>query len=527
MSIFDKVYASPSWLYAKLKLQIQPCEYILTRFLFLRALAFVYLMAYLGLAFQARALFGEKGILPAPLFINRVISFYGEPLETFFKIPSLFLWHFSDFSLSFFVWLGVGLSILALIGVTNSILYFALWFIYLSFVNIGQVFYGYGWESLLLETGFLAIFLCPTFAIHPFSKKTPPPIPVIWLLRWVLFRVILGAGLIKVRGDTCWLDLTCMNFHYETQPVPNPLSWYLHKIPQFLHKFEVAFTHFIELIAIWFIFGPRRLRLIAGFLQAVFQFTLIISGNLSWLNYITLVLCISCFDDAFLLRLAPARLVLGKLKSYLDSIYPLLTVTRVHRLVLTSLTALVLILSIQPVLNLFSSHQYMNASFDSFHLVNTYGAFGSITKERMEVVLEGTNETEIKPNTQWIEYGFKCKPGDLYRMPCLMSPYHYRMDWQMWFAAMSSYHDHPWIISFVSKLLKNDKDTLGLIAKNPFPNSPPRFIRAEWYYYQFTSFEERKTTGAYWKRTRMQSYLPPLWLEHPSLQAFLKKQGWE
>jgi hypothetical protein len=382
-----------------------------------------------------------------------------------------------------------------------------LWVFYLSFMNVGQTFYSFGWESLLLEVGFLAIFLG--------SSDTSPPTVIIWLLRWVLFRLMFGAGLIKLRADPCWKDLTCMFYHYETQPLPNPLSWFFHRLPPLVHKGAVLFNHFVEVIVPFGFFSPLRIICyIAGGFTILFQTLLILSGNLSWLNYITLLLCVPCFDDAFLSKFIPIKI---------PEIEPM---SGIREGILIAFTAGILLLSIKPTMNLFSRRQLMNSSFEPFHLVNTYGAFGSVTRERMEIIFEGTEDLYPSISTKWKEYEFKAKPGDVKKMPRIVAPYHYRLDWLMWFAAMSDYRHYPWLLNFSAKLLKNDPQTLSLIGKNPFPNVPPKYVRAELYLYRFTTPEEKKKTGQWWNRTRVAGYLPPLSLDNEGFQEALKDMGW-
>ncbi|MBI3558250.1 MAG: lipase maturation factor family protein [Deltaproteobacteria bacterium] len=478
-------------------------QYILTRFCFQRALAFVYFIGFLILVNQGLPLLGAQGLLPFKNFLKRV-RFWDSP-SLFFAVGS------SDRAFRALAWLGLGLSVVALTGVSDShgmavstLVWLSLWVLYLSFVNIGQTFYGFGWETLLLETAFLAIFLG--------SNDSEPPVAVFWLLRWVLFRVMFGAGLIKLRGDPCWRDLTCMNYHYETQPIPNPLSYYLHRLPEKVHKFSVLFTHFVELIVPFGLFGPGAVRWVAGGLTLFFQLSLILSGNLSWLNYITLVLTIACFDD--------------RLLGYIFSFHHAVPATMgwVHVGVLGALGVLIFMLSIKPTINLFSRRQIMNTSFEPLHLVNTYGAFGSITRDRMELVIEGTSDSVATPQTRWLEYEFKAKPGNPARRLPIVSPYHYRLDWQMWFAAMSGYENHPWILNLLAKLLRGDARVLGLMAHNPFPNSPPRLVRVRRYYYCFTELGDK--SGHPWQRALVGEYLRPLSLHDQNFLAVLRDMQW-
>lgn len=478
-------------------------EYWFARFLFFRLLGLIYLIAFLVAANQFVPLLGKGGIFPVKDFLGALSDYFGPGGAPFWEAPSIFWLDASDVWLQAIAYLGVGLSLLVVLGWADAILFFILWVLYLSFVNVGQLFYGYGWEALLLETGFLAIFFAPLWDPSPFSKKAPPGKVMVWLLRWVLFRVMFGAALIKLRGDPCWRDLTCLDYHFETQPLPNPLSWYFNQLPHLILKMGVLFNHLAELVAPWMILGPRRLRHLGALIMIAFQMTLIFSGNLSWLNYLTIALCLSCFDDRFLQFLFPQRIR--------QRVYDLTVEGRTSRLrrgVQYGLALLVFILSIQPVLNLISPQQAMNLSYNPLHLVNTYGAFGSVTKSRREIILEGTSDEKPDESAQWLEYEFKCKPGDVRRAPCVVSPYHYRLDWQMWFAAMGDVRQSPWVIRLVEKLLEGDEKILGLMGKNPFPEKPPKFIRAQLYEYRMTRFKDHSPD--WWRREKIGTFLPPL-----------------
>jgi hypothetical protein len=464
-------------------------DYWYSRFVFERALAAIYLAAFLCAANQFLPLLGERGLLPFTNFV-RVVPFRSS--------PSLFYLLQSDAAVRTAAWLGVGLSVLALTGYPQrlgtlpaAIVWGLLWVLYLSFVNVGQTFYGFGWESLLLETGFFAIFLGG-------STATPNAL-LVWILRWTLFRVMFGAGLIKLRGDPCWRDLTCLNYYFETQPIPNPLSWYFHWLPASIHRAGVAFNHVVELGVPFLYFAPQPVAAIGGLLTIAFQLVLIVSGNLSWLNWITIVLCIPTLDDRWW--------------SWLPIAAPSLDVaSTMHRVVIAALAVLVVVLSVGPAVNMLSSRQVMNTSFNTIHLVNTYGAFGSITRQRHEIVIEGASDAVIGDATVWRPYEFKGKPGDPSRPPPQIAPYHLRLDWLMWFAAFSTPSQHPWFSSLLVKLLEGDRAVIGLLGTNPFPDSPPRWIRAMYYEYKFTTAEERRRTGQWWTRRPVAVYMPAVTL---------------
>jgi hypothetical protein len=485
----------------------------LTRFVFLRALGFIYGVAFLVLRQQWRGLLGSHGILPAARFLERLRG-----RVSFFDLPTLFLWGASDAVLSLGCSLGLCLSLAVLLGIENALVMAALWALYMSFCHIGQVFYGYGWEMLLLEAGFLAIFLCPVASVLPLRSRVAPAPVTLWALRWLLFRVMFGAGLIKLRGDACWRDLSCLAYHYETQPVPSPVSWLLHQAPLWFHQLGVAWNHVVELIAPWLLLGPRRARLVGGALVVLFQAILIVSGNLSFLNWLTIAVALACFDDGVLERCLPQRL--GARARALESTRQSSTA----QLVVSVALALVIgVLSVGPVLNMLSPGQAMNTSFDPFELVNSYGAFGSVGKVRREVIVQGTRDAQ-PDGARWREYGFHCKPGDVLRRPCLITPYHYRLDWQMWFAALGNVAREPWLLRFVYELLRGEPEVRALLASDPFGSRPPRFIRAELYEYRFSKLSEHG--AAWWHRERVATYFRPLSLDDAELREALRARGW-
>src|SRR5213596_672888 len=347
-------------------------SYWLTRFVILRLLGFVYAVAFLVAAQQLVPLVGEHGLTPANHFLASVETQLGSRNAGMLQVPTLFWLGISDHGMLIFAWAGFALSLVVLAGYANAIIVGILWAMYMSIVHIGQIWYGYGWEIQLLETGFLSIFLCPLLDGRPFPKCRPP-ILVIWLFRWLGFRIMVGAGLIKLRGDPCWRDLTCMYYHYETQPIPSPISRYLHFAPHWFHKFETAWNHFVELVVPWFSFGPRLARHIAGVLLVTFQIFLIISGNLSFLNYLTIIPFLACFDDTLLRRVLSQTLVTRAEKAAAAP-----RPSRINNMIALALSIVIVYLSVAPVLNLVSGRQLMNYSFEPLDLVNTDGAFGTV-----------------------------------------------------------------------------------------------------------------------------------------------------
>lgn len=472
-------------------------EYWIARFLIQRGLALVYFIGFWVAVQQFRPLLGENGLLPVPQFLQAV---------GFREAPSLFHFYYSDRFLAVVAWLGVMLSAAALLGISergptwvSALVWFCLWALYLSIVNVGQIFYSFGWESLLLEAGFLAVLLG--------SFRSATPILIIFLMRWLVFRLEFGAGLIKLRGDSCWRELTCMDYHHETQPMPNPLSWFFHHLPLWAHRMEVAGNFFVQLVVPWGLFFPQPIAGITGILIIATQGWLMLSGNYSWLNFITIILAFSAFSNAQLHRVLP----------FLQAPQNLLRHT-MHEWSVLLLSAAVVVMSYWPVRNLFSRRQMMNASFNPYHLVNTYGAFGSVTKERYEIILQGTADDGPPETAEWKDYEFKGKPSDPMRRPPQFAPYHLRLDWLMWFAAMRphyNYYQHPWFLALVEKILMNDAAALSLLRTNPFAEKPPAKVRALLYHYHFTSPEERRRTGAWWHWEPAGEYLPPVGLKKP------------
>ncbi len=490
-------------------------SYVLTRFVLLRWLGLVYSAAFLSTALQYRALIGPRGLLPAKMVVDTLLGEHsGSAVGAAREAPSLFLWTgASDAAIGAVAWTGVALSLLVFAGVTNAVVLVILWLLYLSIVNVGSVFYGYGWEIQLLETGLLAAFLCPVRDVRPFPASPPPAIPV-WLFRWLIVRVMLGAGLIKLRGDACWRDLTCLRYHYETQPIPGPLSPYFHRLPNWVHTGGVLVNHLVEVLAPFGAFGPKWPRRVAGCAFVAFQLVLIVSGNLSFLNWLTIVPAIACFDDEDLARVLPRPLV-----EYARARTTRAGPTKPALWVAGGYAMVVGILSINPISNLVSSSQSMNRSFDPLHVVNTYGAFGSVERQRYEVIVQGSDADDPFEEEAYRDYELPCKPGPVDRKLCWITPYHRRLDWQMWFLPFGQADQNPWFIHFVTKILDGDPVIREQLAKDPFGGKPPRWVRAELYSYRYS--EGR----AVWEREHVLNYLRPVGRSDRALARYIAAYG--
>ena len=490
-------------------------EYCLTRFLLLRLLGSVYLVAFWVAVRQLPALIGADGLTPVGLFFERVVTHYGGTWEAFREMPSVFWLNHSDAALLAVAWLGVVLSAVVVLGYANGVMLLVLWASYLSIVHVGQEWYGYGWEIQLPETGFLAVFLVPLWDGRPWTQRSPP-ILVIWLYRWLLFRVMFGAGMIKLRGDDAWADLTALYYHFETQPIPNALSRWYHFLPRWILQSGVLFNHAVELVMPWLLFGPRRIRHGAGIAIVVFHLLIISSGNLSFLNWLTLVPAVACFDDRFWGRICPP---LGRRREQVQPVP--------SRFMMGAggvLACVVVALSLAPARNLMLPGQRMNSSFNAPKLVNTYGNFGSVGRERYTVVFEGTTAARLDHQTEWIAYPYWALPVALDEIPPQIAPYQPHFDWQMWFAAMGTYQRYPWTLNLVWKLLHNDPTAVRLFGDNPFASEPPRYVRAVLYRYEFVP--ATRESQRIWDRTPVDLWLPPLSRNSPALVDFLRVHGW-
>lgn len=336
------------------------------------------------------------------------------------------------------------------------------------------------------------------------------------LFRWLIFRIMFGAGMIKLRGDEVWRNGTALYYHFETQPMPGPLSRWFHFLPRVALRSGVWYNWLAELVAPLFVFWPRVARHIAGLIIIGLQLILTLSGNLSFLNWLTIVPALACFDDGFWSKILPRPLV-RRAEAARGLILPEAPgPSRPMLITAWTVTVIIGLLSIQPVLNMLSPQQIMNTSYDPLNLVNTYGAFGSVGQERLNVVFEGTTDSLPDDNADWKPYPYKGLPVAPDKRPPQVAPYHLRLDWQMWFASMSTPGEYPWTLTLVSKLLHNDPGALGLFAGNPFPGKPPHYVRAVLYRYRFARPDN--PNHDWWTRQRVgDTWLPALSADDPRL----------
>ncbi|QGH70215.1 lipase maturation factor family protein [Pseudactinotalea sp. HY158] len=458
----------------------------LARAVLQRGIAAIYAVAFLAADRQFPALLGEHGLLPARDFLRAA----GRR-----RAPSLFHGRYSDRLLRVVARSGLVLALAVVVGVPQlgpwwapALVFGALYGLYLSIVNAGQVFYGFGWESLLLEAGFLAVFLG--------SGDVGTPVITLVAFRWLLFRVEFGAGMIKLRGDRVWRDLTALDFHHETQPMPGPLSWFFHHLPRPLHRVEVAANHVVQLGVPWLLFAPQPIATWAAAAVIATQLWLVASGNFAWLNWLTMLLAFAAVGDS----------VLGGAAAPLP---PPGAAAVTLALVSVALGVLVLVLSPRPVANLLSRRQRMNAAFNRWHLVGAYGAFGSITRRRREVVIEATADPDPAAAT-WHEYGFRGKPGDPHRLPRQFAPYHLRLDWGMWFLALGSRAQLRWFERLLRRLLQADPATLRLLAHDPMDGARPAWVRARVFDYRYSTWAELRSRRQWWVRREAYVLVDPI-----------------
>jgi lipase maturation factor 1 len=475
--------------------------YARATWLFLRLLGLVYLAAFWSAGTQILGLVGHDGILPADQFMRALAGIRG--LERFWIFPTLTWISASDPALRVLCGSGVVLSLLLIAGVVPALVLPLLWLLYLSLSVVGQDFLSYQWDTLLLEAGFLAIFLAPWVLVERPRHLTDPPRVIVWLCLWLLFRLMVGSGIVKLAsGDPTWHNLTALSFHFETQPIPTPLAWYADRLPAWFLKLSTALVLAIEIAAPYLIPAPRRLRVVAFALLTGLQAMIALTGNYAFFNLLSAALCLFLLDDVTLgswTRLAIASSDAPRVQQVLGVIVAVLTVPLSATVFAASLgIALPTAPLVNPVLD----------RVGSFRTVNAYGLFAVMTTTRPEIVIEGSQD-----GTTWAEYEFKYKAGDLHRRPPWVAPHQPRLDWQMWFAALGRFEEERWLQNFCVRLLHNDAEVLKLIERNPFEGRAPKYLRAVLYQYHFSDAATRRRDGVWWTRERLSDYSPVLMLD--------------
>ena len=467
--------------------------------LFLRGLGCIYLIAFLSLWVQIHGLIGSNGISPAEQYLEAVRQQIGT--EGYYLVPTLFWLNPSDIFLHFLCAGGVLLSLVLIVGFFPTFTLAGLWVFYLSLVTVGQAFLSFQWDVLLLEAGFLAIFFAPLQLRETFTRASQPSTAFLWLLRWLLFRLIFASGFVKLASDEVWRNLTALNFHYETQPLPTSLGWYVHQLPEGFQKASVIGMFAAELVVPFVIFAPRRLRT-AGCIGLVgLQMLIILTGNYCFFNLLTIALCLLLIDDVTWKGLLTKR--------FMPAIRFIEQPPRRYKRICIAIVATLLLLlsGIRFGGQLFRETRFPDVAWIApFRSVNTYGLFADMTESRPEIIVEGSND-----RITWETYQFRWKPGDLTVAPKWVAPHQPRLDWQMWFAALQgSYQRTPWFLNFMGALLQGKPKVLQLLADNPFPDTPPRYIRATLYDYRFTDLATKRSEGTWWHREWKSIYCPAI-----------------
>jgi len=435
--------------------------------------------------------------LPAAQYLEAVREQIGT--EGYYLVPTLFWLNASDVCLNLLCAGGVLLSFVLIAGFVPSFALIGLWTFYLSLVSVGQVFLSFQWDVLLLEAGFLAIFFAPLQLRERFTRALQPSTAFLWLFRWLLFRLMFASGFVKLASDEVWRNLTALNFHYETQPLPTWFGWYAHQLPEAFQKASVIGMFATELVVPFLIFAPRRLRTLGCIGLVGLQVLIILTGNYCFFNLLTIALCLLLIDDATWKGLLPRRLM--PTIRFVEQ--PLHRYGRAGIAIVATL--LFLLSGIRFGGQLFREIRFPDVAWITpFRSVNTYGLFADMTESRPEIIVEGSND-----RIEWKTYPFRWKPGDLATAPKWVAPHQPRLDWQMWFAALQgSYQRTPWFLNFMGALLHGNPEVLQLLTEDPFPDKPPRYIRATLYEYRFTDLATKRSEGTWWHREWKRIYCP-------------------
>jgi len=475
---------------------------IISAWIFSRWMALIYLIAFWSLGVQVLGLIGSHGLLPVSDFLNFITQ--QEGAKRFWVVPSLCWINSSDVFLLFLCWGGALLSILLFMDVMPAVTAFFLWLFYMSLTVVGQDFLSFQWDNLLLEVGFLLIFLTPRPLRVGFKPSVRPSVIMIWLFRWLLFRLMFESGMVKLlSGDVNWSHLTALTYHYWTQPLPNMISWYANQLPLWFQRLSCAIMLGIEVIIPFLIFCGRWGRLIAFFAITGLQLLIILTGNYCFFNLLAIGLCLTLLEDEHFKRLSFPNFFTG------NSEKTILEETVFYKASTCIVAALILIVSLGLMADSFAHLpvpkpiEQLIIATSPVRSINNYGLFAVMTTERDEIVLEGSSDGE-----NWQPYEFRYKPGNIDQAPRWAMPYQPRLDWQMWFASLGSWRENQWLIALMVKLLQGEPSVIRLLAVDPFKDHPPKYIQASFWEYHFTDFKTRGANGPWWQRKVIGLYCP-------------------
>jgi len=470
--------------------------YRLVSALFLRLLGCIYLIAFISIGRQTEGLAGSQGILPFAEKLAFLETRYG--IERFFQLPNIFWLNASDQALTGTAIAGCIVSILIIFNRLSRPALITAFVLYLSLYHANREFMNFQWDGLLLETGFLAIFL------------TPRSRAVVLLFRWLLFRLRFMSGISKLSmHDPTWSGLTALNTYFEVQPLPTPLAWYAQQFPEWLLRFGTASTLFVEILVPFMMFLPRRWRFTAAWVTILWQVLIILTSNHNWINFLTIILCLFLFDDRAVRRIVPARLETTLLRQ--PETAP--RNERARKAAVGILATFILVTSSVHLWELTTMQRssgipgWLLDYAETYRLVSKYHIFPTMKTERIELEVSGSQD-----GREWKTYVFKYKPGDIYTTPRVVLPFQPRLDWQMWFVTLNRRH-LAWFQNFLEALLDNSPTVTALLQHNPFPDKAPRYISVDAYRYRFSSAEQRRKTGQWWQREALGPFSPLPWME--------------
>jgi hypothetical protein len=513
-----------------------PPDRMVPRWIFLRALAGVYFSAFYSLLFQIKGLIGPGGVLPARQYLADVAQQI--PAARYWFAPTLYWFSASSPMLMAVTWIGLAASVIAFFNIWPRVSFSVCLVCFLSFVAAAGEFSGYQSDGMLLEAGFLALFFAPRGLRPGWGADDPPSRASLLLLQWEWFRIYFESGMVKLlSGDTEWRNFTAMDEYYQNGPLPTWIGWYMEHLPHWFHAATVGATLALELGVVFMLFFPRRVRLICFLIVTPWEAVVILSANYAFLNYLVLALGFLLLDDKTLLWLVPARcrppepvsaMEAGTSEELPPSILAAPDISSVEvepaprirkrfstyfAVARMSVAAVILVwIAYDTTAEMIgipvSSLPLPNAPIEAlepFRIANQYGLFAVMTRGRYEIEFQGSNDGDT-----WITYPFQYKPQALNEPPGIYAPYQPRFEWNLWFASLGSWEHNDMVPLTEERLLVNDADVLALFRSNPFPQSPPRYVRAVLWQYWFTSMDEKRRTGNWWRREFLGLYAPEI-----------------
>src|SRR5579864_9158852 len=484
---------------------------LIPRWLFLRALGLIYFSAFFSLIFQIRGLIGPEGILPASDYLQAVAHSLGH--ARFWFAPTLLWLSSGPQMLMFLCWAGMVASLLLALNVWPRGTLAICFVCFLSFVSAAGDFSGYQSDGMLLEAGFIALFFAPPGFRPGLGAKWPPSRASLFLLQWEWFRIYFESGMVKIAsGEPQWRNMTAMDEYYQNGPLPTWIGWYVQHLPHWFHAATAFATLSLELGLVWMLFMPRRWRILCFLIVTPWEIGVILTANYTFLNYLVLSLGVLLLDDSFLLRFLPERwkksFAEGATQSDVQASGELRHWFKVLKLAVGAVMLSWVFYATAEELIWFSPIPLPAApvvALEPFRIANRYGLFGIMTRGRYEIEFQGSDDGK-----NWVPYSFRYKPQDVHKPPGVYAPYQPRFDWNLWFASLGSWRDYPIVPRTEVRLLSNDADVLSLFAGNPFPQAPPRQVRAVMWQYLFTTVAEKRKEGLWWRRQFLGLYAPTL-----------------